>query len=181
MRLKSILLGGGLLFSTLAWAQSNSAADDGKVLKGKIEMKTLISDSAYAWFYTGVNKYQPNDNMVNYLKANRDKFNVVALIGTWNEQSRQLLPKLYKVMIMAGAPEQQVLIFGADEKLDTGAPQDYKLKRLPTFIVMREGKELGRITGEVSESVESDLARILLKANQKDKPEKEKESEPKEN
>lgn len=174
MRLKTILLGGGLLFSTLAWAQNsdNTTAANGKVLKGKIDMKTLANDSAFAWFYTGVNKYQPNDNMVNYIKANRDKFNVVAVIGTWNEQSRQLLPKLYKVMIMAGSPEEQVLIFGADEKLDAGAPQDYKVKKVPTFIMFTEGKEIGRITGDVSESVESELSRILLKANRKDKPEK---------
>ena len=167
MRLKTLLLGGTLLlFATLTQAQNGSSA---KVLKGKLDLKALTSDSAFAWFYTGVNKYQPNENMLNYIKTNRDKFNLVALIGTWDEQSRQLFPKLYKVMVLAGSPETQMLIFGADEKLDTGAPQEYKLKKLPTFIILKEGKEIGRISGSVDESVEADLAKILLKSNKKEK------------
>jgi hypothetical protein len=168
MRLKTLLLGGTLLFFvSLAWAQNGGSG--GKVLKGKLDLKTLTSDTAYAWFYTGVNKYQPNDNMLNYIKSNREKFNVVALIGTWDEQSRVLFPQLYKVMVLAGSPETQMLIFGADEKLDTGAPVEYKLKRVPTFIILKEGKELGRISGNVEESIEADIAKILLKADKKAK------------
>lgn len=165
MRLKSLLLGGGLLISSLGFAQNGG----GKVLKGKIDMKTLISDSAYAWFYTGVNKYQPNDNIVNYIKANRANYNVVAVVGTWDETSRQVLPQLYKVMIMAGSPEDQLLMFGADEKGQTETPTDYKVKKVPTIIVFKDGKEEGRITGAPKETMEADLSRILLKASKKDK------------
>lgn len=171
MRLKSLLLVGGLLLSTLTWAQTtaNRASNGKKALKGKIEMNTLINDSAFAWFYTGVNGYQPNDNMLNYIRDNRGKFNVVAVAGTWEDQSRRLLPALYKIMILAGSPEEQVLTYGADEKLDAATPQDYKVKKLPTFIFFREGKEIGRISGDVGESLEGDMAMILLKANKKEK------------
>jgi hypothetical protein len=167
MRLKTLLLGGTLLFFASFVSAQNGGSS--KVLKGKLDLKALTSDSAYAWFYTGVNKYQPNDNMLNYIKSNRDKFNVVALIGTWDEQSRILFPQLYKVMVLAGSPETQMLIFGADQKLDTGAPTEYKLKKVPTFIILKEGKELGRITGSVEESIEADIAKILLKADKKAK------------
>ncbi|GAA0528663.1 thioredoxin family protein [Chitinophaga japonensis] len=166
MQLKTLLLGAALMFGCTTWAlaQNGSSA---KVLKGKLDLKTLTSDPGFSWFYTGVNKYQPNDNMLNYIKTNRDKFNVVALVGTWDEQSRLLFPQLYKVMVLAGSPETQMLIFGADEKLDTGSPLEYKLKKVPTFIVLKEGKEIGRITGNVDESVEADIAKILLKSNKK--------------
>ncbi len=171
MRLKSLLLIGGLLLSTLTWAQTTAsrASNGKKVLKGKIEMKTLMNDSAFAWFYTGVNGYQPNDNMQNYIKDNRGKFNIVAVVGTWEDQSRKLLPALYKIMILGGSPDEQVLTYGADEKLNVNAPQDYKVKKLPTFILFRDGKEIGRVSGDVTESLEGDMAKILLKANLKDK------------
>ncbi|TWW01775.1 thioredoxin family protein [Chitinophaga pinensis] len=171
MRLKSLLLVGSMLLSTLTFAQTTAsrASNGKKVLKGKIDMQTLMNDSAFAWFYTGVNGYQPNDNMLNYIKDNRGKFNIVAVVGTWEDQSRQLLPALYKIMILGGSPDEQVLTYGADEKMQTSAPQDYKIKKLPTFILFREGKEIGRLNGEVGESLESDMARILLKANRKDK------------
>ena len=171
MRLKSLLLGTCLLLSTLSWAQNtvSTASNGRKIIKGKIEMKTLMNDSSFAWFYSGVNNYQPNDNMLNYVKDNRGKFNIVAVAGTWDDQTRSLLHKLYKVLILAGSPDEQLITYGTDEKLQSVTPQDYKVKKLPTFIVLREGKEIGRINGEVTESVEGDLARILLKANRKDK------------
>ncbi|MCW3462730.1 thioredoxin family protein [Chitinophaga nivalis] len=165
MRLKTLLLGGGLLFSSFAWAQNGS---NGKVLKGKIDMKTLMNDSNTTWFYKGVNNYQPNDNMLNYIKANRSGFNLVAVMGTWDETSQQVIPQLYKVMITAGSPEEQVILFGADQRLQTEAPTDYKIKKVPTIIVFKEGKEEGRIVGAPKESIEADLSRILLNSSKKE-------------
>ncbi|CAL1521406.1 thioredoxin domain-containing protein [Chitinophaga sp. MM2321] len=169
MRLKTLLLGGSLLLSSMAWAQNGND----KVLKGKIEMKTLMQDESTAWFYKGVNGYQPNDNMLNYLKANRSNFNVVVVMGTWDETSRKVVPELYKVMITAGSPEEQVLMFGADQKMQTDAPTDYKVKKVPTVIVFSEGKEIGRIVGQPKESIEGDLSRILLSSSKKEKGNKE--------
>jgi thiol-disulfide isomerase/thioredoxin len=168
MRLKTLLLGGCLMFSSLAWAQS-----DAKVLKGKVEMKTLMNDPSTTWFYKGVNDYQPNDNMLNYIKANRSNFNLVVVMGTWDETSRQVVPQLYKVMITGGSPEEQVVMFGTDQKLQSDAPVDYKVKRVPTIIVFKDGKEEGRIVGTPKESIEGDLSRILLSSSKKEKADKE--------
>ena len=172
MRLKSLLLGASLLLSvTLSWAQKKvtTASNGKKVLKGKIEMKTLMNDSSCAWFYSGVNSYHPNDNMLNYIKDNRGKFNVVAFVGTWDDQSRTMLPELYKILILGGSPDEQITTYGADEKMETGAPTDYKIKKLPTFIMLKDGKEIGRISGDLDDTLEGDMAKILLKANRKDK------------
>ncbi|OMP75060.1 hypothetical protein BW716_32175 [[Flexibacter] sp. ATCC 35208] len=157
-----------LLATTLSYAQS-TASNGRKVLKGKIEMKTLMNDSSFAWFYAGVNKYQPNENMLNYIKDNRGKFTVVAIIGTWDDESRRLLPALYKIMILAGSPDEQIHTYGADEKLQTGTQAGYQTKKLPTFIIVRDGKELGRVSTDLQDTLEGDIARILLKANRKDK------------
>ena len=163
MRLKTLLLGGGLLFSSLAWAQNET------VLKGKIDMKTLMNDSSTTWFYKGVNSYQPNDNMLNYIKTNRSNFNVVVVMGTWDKTSQEVVPALYKVMITGGSPDEQVVMYAADKKLETDAPVDYKVKKLPTIIVFKDGKEEGRIVGAPKESVEGDLSRILLSNSKKEK------------
>ncbi|PSL49634.1 thiol-disulfide isomerase/thioredoxin [Chitinophaga niastensis] len=170
MHLKTLLLGGCLLFSSLARAQSGS---DAKVLKGKVEMKTLMNDPSTSWFYKGVNDYQPNDNMLNYIKANRSNFNLVVVMGTWDETSRLVVPQLYKVMITGGSPEEQVVMFGADQKLQTDSPVDYKVKKVPTIIVFKDGKEEGRIVGTPKESIEGDLSRILLSSSKKEKSDKE--------
>ena len=167
MRLHTVLLGCGLLLSSVTMAQ-NGTAD--RQLKGKIQMKQLISDSAFAWFYTGVNRYQVNENMVNYLKSNKDKVQLVALFNTSDEASKELLPKFYKVMILASVPEESIHLYGFDDSGKSGdaVADGYKAKRLPVIMVMRDGKEEGRITGSPKETVEQDLAQIIMKMSKKE-------------
>lgn len=167
MRLHTVLLGCGLLLSSVTMAQ-NGTAD--RQLKGKIQMKQLISDSAFAWFYTGVNRYQVNENMVNYLKSNKDKVQLVALVNTSDAASKELLPKFYKVMILASVPEESIHLYGFDNSGKSGdaVADGYKAKRLPVIMVMRDGKEEGRITVSPKETVEQDLAQIIMKMSKKE-------------
>ncbi|QEH40352.1 hypothetical protein [Chitinophaga sp. XS-30] len=167
MRLHTVLLGCGLLLSAVTMAQNGSSD---KQLKGRIQMKQLISDSAYAWFHTGVNKYQVNDNMVNYIKTNKDKVQLVALVNTSDAGSRALLPKFYKVMILASVPEESIHLYGFDNSGNSGdaVADGYKAKKLPVILVMRDGKEEGRISGTPKETVEQDLAQIIMNMNKKE-------------
>ncbi|MFD2889858.1 hypothetical protein [Chitinophaga cymbidii] len=167
MRLHTVLLGCGLLLSSVAMAQNGNGAGQ---LKGKIKMKQLISDSAFAWFYTGVNKYQVNENMVNYIKTNKDKVQLVALVNTTDQASKDLLTKFYKVMILSSVPEESIHLYGFDNSGSSGdaTADGYKAKRLPVIIVMRDGKEEGRISGTPKETVEQDLAQIIMKMNRKE-------------
>ncbi|WP_343305039.1 hypothetical protein AAHN97_26210 [Chitinophaga niabensis] len=166
MRLHTVLLGCGLLLSSVTMAQSVNGT---KQLTGKIEMKQLTSDSAFAWFYTGVNRYDANANMVNYIKTNKDKIQLVALVNTTDDASKKLLPAFYKVMILASVPEESIHLYGADNSGNTGntVADGYKVKRVPVILVMRDGKEEGRISGSPKQTVEDDLAQIIMKMNNK--------------
>lgn len=166
MRLHTVLLGCGLLLSSVTMAQSVNGT---KQLTGKIEMKQLTSDSAFAWFYTGVNRYDANANMVNYIKTNKDKIQLVALVNTTDDASKKLLPAFYKVMILASVPEESIHLYGADNSGNTGntVADGYKVKRLPVILIMRDGKEEGRISGSPKQTVEDDLAQIIMKMNNK--------------
>jgi hypothetical protein len=166
MRLHTVLLGCGLLLSSVTMAQSVNGT---RQLTGKIEMKQLTSDSAFAWFYTGVNRYDANANMVNYIKTNKDKIQLVALVNTTDEASKKLLPAFYKVMILASVPEESIHLYGADNSGNTGntVADGYKVKRVPVILVMRDGKEEGRISGSPRQTVEDDLAQIIMKMNNK--------------
>ncbi|WP_123891710.1 hypothetical protein [Chitinophaga costaii] len=178
MRLSQLLLATGLLFSTVSFAQSQGSftesrtADGVKVLKGKVPLQTLMNDSAFRWFYTGVNKYQPGSSAaVDFIKSKRTKFNVVAIGGTWDPASQDALPKLVKILILASYSTETIDIYGVDQKNDAGVNVPFKFKRIPTFIITREGKEVGRINGNPEGSnIETELSQILLKATKNDKP-----------
>lgn len=162
MRITTVLLGCGLLLSTVTMGQSQP-------LKGKFDMKQLVNDSTQAWFHTGINRYDANSTMVNYIKTNKDKIQLVALVNTTDEASRKLLPEFYKVMILSSVPEESIHMYGMDNSGNSGDAKadSYKVKKYPTILVIRDGKEEGRITGAPKSSIEDDLAQIIMKMNAK--------------
>lgn len=171
MRLKTILAGCGLLLSSVVMAQTDAgkAADGSKIMKGKVDLKTMTNDADLAWFYYGINKYQPNTNHIDYIKANNTKFKFVAIASTWDASSKKLLPEFYKVMILASVPEENILAYAADQSQQTGTDADrtYKFKKAPTFLLLKDGKEIGRIAAESNEPLETAFANLILKANDK--------------
>lgn len=179
MRLSHLLLAAGLLFgATASFAQTNQpftesrTAEGVKVLKGKPTLQTFMSDSAFRWFYTGVNRYQPNTAAaVDFLKAKREKFNITVIIGTWDATSQEAFPKLTKVLLQASYPAETMEIFCVDQHNEAGVTVPYKFKKIPTVVVSRNGKEVGRIVGDPTASnYETELSKIVFDATRNDKP-----------
>lgn len=134
-----------------------------KVLMGPINEKVLANDSAFMWFFTGVNRYQPDSAWIKYISFYRDSFNVVVFIGTWCEDSKRMLPEFYRVMMASSYPMNRIKLYGLDRQLkgEGGAEQTYNVNKVPSFILLHDGKEIGRITDHVNRSMEADIVSIL--------------------
>ncbi len=72
-------------------------------------------------------------------------------------------------MILSSVPEESIHMYAADNSGNTGDQKadSYKVKKYPTILVMRDGKEEGRITGAAKNTVEDDIAQIIMKMNEK--------------
>src|SRR5699024_2929538 len=146
----TLLIAGFLFFSIFAFAQQDyqvqkDKAGD-KILVGKLNLQLLANDSAFSWFYTGVNDYNPNQEWVKYIKYYRDSFSVVVFAGTWERNSQKLIPLFYRTMMAAGYPLSNIQIYGVDEQLHSlhSEAKKYKIEKLPTIIVLdKAGEELG--------------------------------------
>lgn len=136
-----------------------------KVLIGRISEKILANDPAFGWFYTGVNKYKPDPRMIKYISAYRDSFNVVVFAGTWCPDTHRLLPQFYRVMLASSYPADRIRLYAVDRNLKALGDEatTFQLKKTPTFIILHNGKEVGRIEGSVHRNMESDIVAILDK------------------
>jgi thiol-disulfide isomerase/thioredoxin len=87
----------------------------------------------------------------------------VVFIGTWCDDSHYLLPKLTKVLQLAGYPLTGVTMYGTDrdKKTKNGEQAQYGITLVPTIILLKNGKEAGRITESALKSVEEDLAKMV--------------------
>ncbi len=133
------------------------------VYTGQFTFTDLQQEESFKWMTEGVDAYQPNAEDISYLEGELNKYQLVVFMGTWCEDSHNLIPKLYKVLDATGYPLQTLTLYGLDrEKKGKGtAHEEYKVLYVPTIIVLSEGKEIGRITETVRKSVETDLSTII--------------------
>lgn len=89
---------------------------------------------------------------------------VTVLLGTWCEDSRRELSRLWRAIDFAGGAVPFGLVYvGVDraklQPAELVAGSD--LLYVPTLIVRRQGEELGRIVEESPRGIEFDLAALL--------------------
>jgi hypothetical protein len=108
--------------------------------------------------------YEPSASAVSSIKGDNKDTNITIALGTWCPDSRNYVPKLFKALRAAGNNHLKVNIIGIDnqfhEPIDT--IQKLNLVNVPTVIVERDGREIGRIVETpATETFEEDLAAIL--------------------
>jgi thiol-disulfide isomerase/thioredoxin len=89
---------------------------------------------------------------------------VVVFLGTWCGDSRRELPRLWKAMDSgSGAVNFQIRYIGVDraKKEPAALVKEYNVLYLPTFIVRRGGREVGRIVETAPHGIERDLLALL--------------------
>jgi thiol-disulfide isomerase/thioredoxin len=73
---------------------------------------------------------------------------VIAFSGTWCGDSKYLLPKFFALTDAAGLSPDRITLIGVDRNKKTvqHLSETFKVDRIPTFIVMKNGREIGRVS-----------------------------------
>jgi thiol-disulfide isomerase/thioredoxin len=127
---------------------TDSAHSNTKILKGLINKINLANDTAFSWYAESRRIYPvPDTSAVAALKKNADKIFLIIFGGTWCDDSQFILPKFFKIQEAAGFPESRITLFAVDRNKTTigTIAQAMNILDVPTIIVMKDGKELGRL------------------------------------
>ncbi|MEN3332367.1 MAG: hypothetical protein V7641_1732 [Blastocatellia bacterium] len=108
--------------------------------------------------------YTPDAKAVAALKAIDKDAQVTLIFGTWCGDSKYYVPRLIRALKEAANSHLQVKLVGIDnqfhEPVDTVQPR--QLTNVPTIIVERDGREVGRIVETPAvDNIEQDLADLL--------------------
>jgi thiol-disulfide isomerase/thioredoxin len=157
-----------LMFSMQALAQKAFTVINDKqlhqpVYTGMVTFDDLNNEKAFDWLKKGDENYMPDKNAVSFLQANLSNYTIIVFLGTWCGDTHNLLPKFEKVLQQIGYSESKLTMYALDmEKKGADAQKgQYNISRVPTFIILKNGKEIGRVTESVKKSIESDLTAIL--------------------
>jgi tetratricopeptide (TPR) repeat protein len=119
------------------------------------------------WFDRQYSQYRPAADAVDGLRAPLASISIETYFGTWCGDSRRQVPRLLRLLDLAGFGEERLRLVGLSDrpmefKKSPGNPEaGRRVHRTPTIIVLREGTEIGRIVETPSTSLEADLLAIL--------------------
>ena len=118
-----------------------------KTLKGLVTRNDITADSSFKWFSANQAGYKVNNLTVEALKTHRDSIQILAFGGTWCHDTQFILPRFFTMVDAAKFPEKQVTIIGVDEQKHSlgNLAEAMAVVNVPTFIVMKNGKEIGRV------------------------------------
>ena len=118
-----------------------------KVLKGFLNRSDIETDTSFKWFQENYVLGQADALAVAAFQKNAAKFQMIVFFGTWCHDSQNLLPVFYRLADRSGYPPDNIALIGVDRKLTTlnNLPAAFKITHTPTFIVMKDGKEIGRV------------------------------------
>jgi thiol-disulfide isomerase/thioredoxin len=118
-----------------------------KILKGFMQKQDVSNDSSFTWYARDQQNYTPDANALAALKAKKDSVYIVAFGGTWCDDSRSILPKFYSLAEAAGFSENRITLIGVDRDKKTvhHLTETFGVTNVPTLIVYKNGKELGRV------------------------------------
>jgi len=118
-----------------------------KVLKGIITRKDLSSDTAFSWFHENQKGYKPYAEAVASIRKNRDSIQLIAFSGTWCGDSKFIIPKFFSLLDSAAFSQDRLTLIAVDRKKTTTShlAEAFNIISIPTLIVMKEGKEIGRV------------------------------------
>jgi len=110
--------------------------------------------------------YKPKNAAISLIKNVRQPIEIIVFFGTWCSYCKHYLPGFMKSIDVAANPSITVRYVGVSE--DMSEPEALlnanAVTKTPTFIVLSGGQEMGRILEKPKDTIEEDLALILMGA-----------------
>jgi len=119
----------------------------GLIYTGLINKYTLINETSFTWYSENQKNYKPSTEMLNGFEASKLSINFIIFGGTWCDDTQFILPKFFKLQELSGMPDSCMSFFGVNREKKTmeNISAAFNITNVPTIIVMKSGKEIGRV------------------------------------
>ena len=118
------------------------------ILNGIVAKNDIAANAAFSnWYGGNQNSYKPDTTVTNAMANTKDKVQYVVFGGTWCEDTQFILPKFFKLQEQSGLSENNISLYAVDRSKKTlgNIAGAFKITNVPTIIVMKDGKEIGRV------------------------------------
>ena len=101
----------------------------------------------FSWYASNQAIYEPAPEIVKAMESAKDSVQFVVFGGTWCEDTQFIIPRFFKLQELSGFPDKGISFFAVNRNKVTlgNITAAFKVTNVPTIIVMKDGKEKGRI------------------------------------
>jgi thiol-disulfide isomerase/thioredoxin len=151
------------------------AAQDYKIITDEKDGEPLIlgycpssvmNDSVFNNTWSSeYNSYQPDYETLDNLEGKLDSINIKIVFRSTCSDSREQLPRLFKILNELNYPINKITLIGVDREKKglANEAEGLDIEFVPTIIFYKAGSEIGRIVEAPTESLEKDMLKIIVK------------------
>lgn len=147
-------------------AQKNTVTavkDPSGNLIGIANKESFLEAPFNEWFTPNYTSYETDKVVMAKLTPLLKDITIKAFMGTWCGDSQEQTPVFYKILDEAGFNYNHLELITVNRSKVTpdNLQEGFNIERVPTFIIYKNDKEIGRFVEYPRESVESDLLKIV--------------------
>lgn len=138
-----------------------STAQTSENLIGRISAEELLEHDRIFSIY--VDRYDPDEEAIEYLSAQKDSLTLYIFFGNWCRESKKYIPGLMKTLQLVESDLFDTRYIGVDhqKKIPESFLNEFDIKYIPTVVVLKGDLEIGRIEEKPQKPIESNLVQIL--------------------
>ena len=151
------------IFITFSFISADRVDKSKNNLLGDIQIQNLFTE--YPLFKSRYDNYEVTDQ-INL--SDLEDISVVIMFGTWCHDSKREVPRMLRILDSAGVGTEQISLIGVDinKTEPKGREKLYNLRKTPTLILLKNGKEVGRIIERPNVSLEADLIGLTTRSSE---------------
>ncbi|PLW92273.1 MAG: thioredoxin [Marinilabiliales bacterium] len=139
---------------------------DQEILIGDCNREGLKSDVFGGQFGLEYDLYTTDIEAVADLSLYNGDYNIIIVLGSWCSDSREQVPRFLRIIDELGLSGDIIRMIAVDRtkkpgELEEEPEVELNTERVPTFIFINEGIEIGRIIETPEETLELDMLNIL--------------------
>jgi thiol-disulfide isomerase/thioredoxin len=137
-----------------------------EILIGPTDTKGMQNPIFVKDWESAVEAYIPEKDFVKSLKRffkRHKEYSIIVFYSSWCGDSKKHMPHFVKLMQSAKIKNVEYTALNRKKALPEQDISDFNIERVPTFIVFKADKEVGRIIETPKVSLEADLFNIISK------------------
>ncbi|MBN8834153.1 MAG: hypothetical protein ABS68_02480 [Niastella sp. SCN 39-18] len=145
--LLACVMGNPLLAQSPYTSYADSAQAGSYILNGIISKYAVMNNAEYSWYKTNQEAYAPSADVLEAMEKAKGKFTFLVFGGTWCEDTHFIIPKFFKLQELSGIADKDISFIGVTRLKTTlgNLTRVFNISHVPTIIILKDGKETGRL------------------------------------